>query len=351
MQRPVGSAAVPVLPVAPEAKAAFASPLASSPAPLSPAEIAQRAMPSVTLIRLADGLGSGFIVTAEGKIATNYHVIRGSSTATVVLSDGREFKDPEVMAVDEEHDLAILRVPLSGLRPLPLGDSGAVLPGARVVAIGHPLGFGNTVTDGLVSAVRKLDDNLTILQISAPISPGSSGGPILDEHGTVIGVSTLMSTRGQNLNFGMPVAYLRPLLASDKSMPIAVFAALDAEANRAGGKATRKRAIPKHPLSSLAGCSNVALARTRSSIAEAISVGAPLYNDGNHEACFRIYQGAALGLTRELKGCAGVKRALADGLTHAGKVKGDDDKAWAMRDAFDGLIDVIERRLGEGGPE
>ena len=308
-------------------------------------------MPSVALIKMADGLGSGFVVSPEGKIATNYHVIRGSASATVVLSDGREFKDPEVMAVDEEHDLAVLRVPLSGLVALPLGDSGKVQPGERVVAIGHPLGFGNTVTDGLVSAVRKLDDNLTILQISAPISPGSSGGPILDDRGRVIGVSTAMVTRGQNINFGMPVAYLQPLIASNKAMPIAVFAALDAEAHRAAGKATRRREIPNHPLSSLAGCSDSALRRARGSIADAITVGAPLYNDGNHEACFRIYQGAALGLRRDLKGCPGVKRALADGLAHAAKVKGDDDKAWAMRDAFDGLIEVIERRLGDGDPE
>ena len=148
-----------------------ATALAADPAPvsLSPAQIAELAIPSVVLIQTATGLGSGFVVTKEGRIATNLHVIAGSRSATVVLSDRRKFSEVDVLASDVKHDLAVLQIRAADLRPLPLGDSAQVRPGERVVAIGHPLGLGTTVSDGLVSAVRELSPTLSVLQISAPI--------------------------------------------------------------------------------------------------------------------------------------------------------------------------------------
>ena len=332
-----------VEPVAPAMVAPAASPAPprapASDAPLSPAEIAGRAMPSVALIKMPGSLGSGFVVSQDGKIATNLHVIRGATEATIVLADGREFAEIEVIGVDADHDLALLRVPQSGLPALPLGDSAAVQPGQHVVAIGNPLGFGNTVSDGLVSAVRTIEPGFTVLQISAPISAGSSGGPLLDEHGRVIGVSFLMATRGQNLNFGVPIAYLRPLLAIEKSVPLATFG------KKPVRHALRRREIPVHEVVELRGCRDNVLELAMSTIAGAISVGAPLYNDGNHEACYRIYEGAALELEKKVRACGAVKKAMAAGRKRAEGLAHWDDKAWAMRDAFDGLADVIKRRL------
>src|SRR5207249_4793892 len=149
------------------------------------------------------------------------------------------------------------------------------------------------------------------------------------------GVSTLMGTRGQNLNFAVPVGYLRPLLASGKAVPLAEFT------RRAGSR----RSIPHHELALLDGCSALQLGGIVAGLAKAIAVGAPLYNDGNHEACFRIYEGAALDLVRKLARCAGIRHALEAGLRRAGTMEGYDDRAWALRDAFDGLIAVIERRF------
>lgn len=308
--------------------------------PLTPAQIAERTIPSVVLIRAAGALGSGFVVAADGRIATNLHVIGGARDATVVLADGRELAHPEVMAVDDKRDLIVLRVAAKGLRPLPLGDSSRVRAGDRVVAIGHPLGLSNTVSDGLVSAVREVSPGISVLQLSAPISPGSSGGPLLDERGQVIGISTLLSTRGQNLNFGLPVNALKPLLAAARATPLATW--------NDKPQAGPVRAVPHHALSLLADCSVNAIDEIEQEIAGAIAIGAPIYNDGDREGCYRVYSNAALALDRKVKGCVAARGALLAGVRRADKLASFDEKAWAMRDAFDGLLDVIERKLEHG---
>src|SRR5690606_38774893 len=153
----------------------------------------------VVTIRGDGSLGAGFLVRDDGWIATNFHVIAGIPDLEVVLSDESEHPVLEVLAFDEERDLAIIRIHAPRKLPLlPLGDSGAVRPGDPVVAIGHPLGLADTVSNGLVSAVRVVDPALTLLQISAPIAPGSSGGPLFNERGEVIGVAAAVATQGQN---------------------------------------------------------------------------------------------------------------------------------------------------------
>ena len=305
-------------------------------APLTPAQIAERTIPSVVLIRVPGALGTGFVVAADGRIATNLHVLDGAREATIVLADGRELGKPEVMAVDEARDLVELRVAAKGLRPLPLGDSSRVRAGDRVVAIGHPLGLSNTVSDGLVSAVREVSAGVSVLQLSAPISPGSSGGPLLDERGQVIGISTLLSTRGQNLNFGLPINALKPLLSATKATPLAKWSRPPPPGHA--------RAVPHHALSLLADCSADALDEIEHELAGAISVGAPIYNEGDREGCYRVYVNAALALDRKIDACVAARKALLDGVQRADRLASFDDKAWAMRDAFDGVLDVIDRR-------
>jgi hypothetical protein len=201
------------------------------------------------------------------------------------------------------------------------------------------------VSNGLVSAVREVVPGLSLLQISAPISPGSSGGPLINERGQVIGLSTLVVTEGQNLNFGMPVNYLKPLLDKPGSTPLAQFNA------RPAPRGKIHREIPNHPLSLLEGCTDDDLKSIRGAIGRAIESGAPLYNQGNHAACFKIYQGTALDLQHSMKSCGAVRQALMDGVKLATDADTDTARAWRMRDAFDGVIDVIERKLGssEGG--
>ena len=313
-----------------------ATPAQADSPTLTPAQIAQAATPSVVLIKTPIGLGSGFIVTADGKIVTNFHVIRDVNQATVTTADGKAYQDVEVMALDPARDLAVLRTAARTPRPLILGDSGQVQPGEHVVAIGNPLGFGDTVSDGLLSAVRKLPQ-ITLLQISAPISHGSSGGPVFNDHGQVIGVSALVVAGGQNLNFAIPINAVKGMLAGDKGRKLASYPT-----------APQHRDIPNYPVSMLDDCQKPQLETVVNTISRAIGVGAPLYNEGNLEACYRIYEGAALELQRTAPQCPGPTKALADGISRADRLAGWSEKAWAMRDAFDGVLDVVQRSKSGG---
>ncbi len=327
---PAGAAPAPA-PAAPAAKPVVEAPQTG---PLTPAQIARIAIPSIVLIRTPNGQGTGFFAGADGRILTNFHVIRGAGEAVVVTADLVEHKDIEVIGIDRAHDLAVLSIGVRGQRPLVLGDSESAAVGERVVAIGNPLGFGDTISDGLLSGVRQFDDG-SVLQISAPISSGSSGGPVFNERGEVIGVSTFVITKGQNLNFAVPINAAKALLAGKEAKPLSAYA-----------EKAIVRNIPRHPILILNGCPIPELRATYEAIARAIQIGAPLYNDGNFEACYRIYAGAALEVDRTVKGCAGPKAALATGVANADKLSEWTDKAWAMRDAFDGLLALADTGRG-----
>lgn len=337
----VATVPAPVVSAAPPAPAA--------PVTLSPAQIAARVTASIVSIRSPTGLGTGFIVREDGWIATNFHVVVGARALVVATPDQHEYPVVEVLAADRLHDLALLRVDAT-LGALVLGDSDAVRAGDSVVAIGHPLGLEDTVSNGLVSAIRVIDPELTVLQISAPIAPGSSGGPLFSDRGEVIGVATAYSTKGQNLNFGIPVRYLKELLLDVDPISLTEFADLTAEPDeheRGPRLPSIHREVPHHDLALLAGCSNLDLQRAGRLIGEAIEVGAPVYNERHFAACYHVYEGAALDLEKRLPAaCKGPKKAMRDGRTRAAKLDDPSAQAWAMRDAFDGLVEVIERKLG-----
>lgn len=327
---------------------------------LEPKEIFERSRSAIVRIEASsargDAVGTGFVLTADGRIATNLHVVGGATSIEVVLLDGTRLAVEQITAADLERDLAIVAVhPTRALPTLALGDSDGVAAGDPVVAIGNPLGvLDYTVSDGLISSVRLVSESLTLLQISAPISQGSSGGPLLNRYGEVIGVATFISTEGQNLNFGIPSNYLRPLMGAREGLTPAAFAErFRAQLERAMGESGPRagaieRQVPEHQISVLAECSDEAMLAVVKSITEAISLGAPLYNEGNHEACFRIYEGTAIRLERESE-CPGLRDALGHGLLRATTEEGYTAKAWAMRDTFDGIMDVITRKA-EGAP-
>jgi S1-C subfamily serine protease len=185
---------------------------------MSPADIARQATRSVVQIRARGRIGSGFVVAADGRIATSLHVVEDADQLVVVLADGRTFTRVQVVDHDEEQDVVVLAIEASRLSPLPLARE-PVQSGERVVVIGHPQGLANTVSDGLVSALRERDGT-EMLQISAPVSPGSSGGPVLNDRGQVVGVTTATHARGQNLNFAAPVSRLAPLMLSTARRPL-----------------------------------------------------------------------------------------------------------------------------------
>jgi serine protease Do len=326
---------------------------------LSVKEIVERNKPSIVRIesRVGNGpssddrrqFGTGFVVGTDGRIATNLHVIAGSADVKVRLADGTEFKARRVVAVDPRRDLAIIGIDAQNLPTARLGNSDEVSAGDKVVAIGNPLGvLDYTVSDGLISSVRQIDEGITVLQISAPISLGSSGGPLFNPYGEVIGVATLISAEGQNLNFGVPSNYLRSLLASKQpGESMSAFAARFAEAAQAQKDPSRNRPgrkVPDHPVSLLEGCSSEQMTDVFQAISKAISLGAPVYNRGEHEACFVIYRKVAEDYEGNGKMCKGVRDAFGQGLLRAESMSDFTAKAWAMRDTFDGLLDVIERK-------
>jgi len=180
-------------------------------------EVVAYAEPSVVFIRAyldADGksqmTGSGFIIDEEGLVVTNNHVVTGAKKIVVETSKGDILTVSREVYCDADTDFAILEVNKSGLSPLPLGDSDKVIKGTAVVAIGSPRGFKNSVSGGLISGRRWLRE-VEMLQFDASISPGSSGGPLLDMAGQVIGITTGAKAKGQNLNFALPINCVRDL--------------------------------------------------------------------------------------------------------------------------------------------
>jgi putative serine protease PepD len=188
--------------------------------PESVAAIAAGVLPGVVYIEVSTDAGvasgSGFVLSADGYILTNNHVVEGGGTVTVVLSDGTE-EEAKIVGRTADYDLAVLRVQRDGLTPLVLGDSDAVAVGDPVVAVGAPLGLEGTVTAGIVSALnrpvtagnQRSTTFINAIQTDAAINPGNSGGPLVDGTGSVIGVNTAIAQTpgfGETGNIGLGFA-------------------------------------------------------------------------------------------------------------------------------------------------
>jgi hypothetical protein len=170
--------------------------------------------------------GSGFIVNGGAAIITNYHVIAGAQRVAVETSTGETFPVTTALGVDEKTDVAVLGVESRGqLVALQLADSSLVKVGEDVAAIGSPQGLENSISTGIVSGLRRLSDELSYIQMTAPISPGSSGGPLLNADGEAIGITTFLVRGGQNLNFCIPINYAKQMLNQPKPVTLVALAA------------------------------------------------------------------------------------------------------------------------------
>jgi 2-alkenal reductase len=221
----------PRLRVVPGVEELFATPQTPRPA-MDAAEVVARVGAAVATVHVAysptdenaTGSGTGFFVTMEGHLVTNFHVVAGGTAYSVILSDGQEYP-AELVGTDEVTDLAVLHIQEAPPAVVPLGDSGTLQRGQPVLAIGSPLGtFTNTVTRGIISALER-DFPLAgyysnLIQHDAAINPGNSGGPLLNLAGEVIGVNTLAVPEDENGNpvqglfFAIPSNTVREVVGS-----------------------------------------------------------------------------------------------------------------------------------------
>ena len=175
----------------------------------------------------ASGVGSGIVLSADGLILTNNHVVSGAKSLVVTLAGGEEYS-AEVVLTDSSHDMAIIRADAGGLTPATLGDSDALQVGQTVLAIGSPLGeFTETVTRGIVSA---LDRNIDVasersrqplslsglIQTDAAINPGNSGGPLINASGEVVGINTAIAGSAEGIGFAIPINAAVRLISSSQ---------------------------------------------------------------------------------------------------------------------------------------
>lgn len=192
------------------------------PAPMEPKQILQRESPGIVLVTSVDAsgkpiaLGSGFVVRADGIVVTNFHVVQGAADAQIKLKDGEIYDSALVQDFDVRRDVVILKYRAMNLPIVTLAQATTpVETGDRAYAIGNPEGLDYTISDGLISAQRVMEGT-QMFQISVPISHGSSGGPLYNVYGQVIGITAagMVGEGAENLNFAVPIKYVLPMLDS-----------------------------------------------------------------------------------------------------------------------------------------
>jgi regulator of sirC expression with transglutaminase-like and TPR domain len=197
------------------------------------AALAERALKSVVVVSFSgrdgkqQGLGTGFVVSADGLIATNLHVIGEARPIDVQFADGRTFSVTAIHATEKSMDLAVLKIDATDLPVLKLGNSDALKQGEQVIALGNPLGLRHSVVSGVVSEKRELEGR-PMIQVAIPIERGNSGGPLLDMQGRVHGIVTLKSQVTRNLGFAVVVNALKPLLEKPNPIPMSRWTTIGA---------------------------------------------------------------------------------------------------------------------------
>lgn len=240
---PIPAVPPPAVPVAPPAIAPLPGPIPpnATGAALSVSYRAavERAAPSVLTVHsartaargpfglggrsiLAQGLGSGVVIDADGDVVTNNHVVEGANELAVALPDGT-LRPTKLIGVDPDSDLALLKIDAAGLQPIALGDIKSIAVGDVVLAVGNPLGVGQTVTQGIVSALGRKGIGINpienFIQTDAAINPGNSGGALIDTAGRLIGINSAILSRGggsEGIGFAIPVDLAQKVVASLK---------------------------------------------------------------------------------------------------------------------------------------
>ena len=197
-------------------------------------EIVARTSPAVVVIETDEGFGSGFVIKPDGIIVTNNHVVANAKSLAIKFSSGEVYMNVYLLSSDPVHDLAILKIEGVDLPVVNLGNSNNVQLGDEVLLVGTPEGLEQTVSNGLISGIR-IDNGARVLQTSAAASPGSSGGPLLNRSGEVVGIMSFKLVNGENLNFTIPINYVRGKLDTINLSNPKAFEPLKAKAEQHRG--------------------------------------------------------------------------------------------------------------------
>jgi hypothetical protein len=314
------------------------------------AEVFAKTSPSVVTVTTYNaagrklGQGSGFVVEKSGVIATCLHVVAEADTVEIQSSDETPHLATAVVRANKQWDIALLKV--EGLRQpaLKLAPPEPVRVGAAVVAIGSPLGLGNTLSQGIISGLRPRADS-DLIQITAPVSPGSSGGPVLSPvTGEVLGVTVSFLSAGQNLNFAVPARVVIDQLKTIDQPPDRKLHDFPADVKRARAEANRLRAALEQE------CTEADASIINRALEQAITSGVDVYNSGDHVACYRIYEGAAYKVLFRLSNHSSTATSVLKGALDKAEAVDEDGtgaaaaKAWIMRDAFDSILGIHGRK-------
>jgi|GEM_PF-2104745 len=300
------------------------------------------------------GEGSGFIVDKSGVIVTCVHVIAGADIVEIQSADESTHVASAVIRSDKDWDVALLKMDPLPQPPLKLAPPEAVRVGTSVIAIGSPLGFGNTLSQGIISGLRPHEGKGEMIQITAPISNGSSGGPILSAStGETLGLTVSSYSSGQNINFAAPASVIADQLKSIGKEPERSLHDFTPAVKSALAEAKKTRSALEQE------CTEADASTVNRTIEQAIASGVGNYNSGNYLACFRIYEGAAYKILYKLSGrsdtadmvlMTALKKAdLIDSKPGGTEGKGavsekaptpSAAKAWVMRDAFDSIVGI-----------
>jgi len=290
------------------------------------------------------GQGSGFVVHKSGVIVTCLHVIANAATVEIQSADESTQTATAIIRSSKDWDVALLKAAKSRQPPLKLGPPESVRVGAAVVAIGSPLGYGNTLSQGIISGLRPHAGQSDMIQVTAPISPGSSGGPILSAStGEILGMSVASLTAGQNINFAVPARVIADQLKTIDQPPERKLDDFTPEVKRSLAEAKKVRKTLELE------CTEADASTINRAIEDAIASGVGIYNSGNALGCFRVYEGAAYKILFTLSGRSKTATTtLTNALHKADAVDNAPNaasaKAWIMRNAFDSIAGIRGRR-------
>lgn len=295
-----------------------------------PEAMVQRAAPALVQLEMSDRLAAGFLLGARGHVVTNFHVVANARRITARRGEGPRVPVSGVVGLDARRDLAVLQVPPS-LSPLSFLPHLSIALGDALVV---PSAHGGLPWQGEVIGTHGLGDWLRVYELGRELPEVLSGSPLLNTDGEAVAVATVTRTSSGQTTLALPIRYLAPLLAGDGKAGLGGLQA---------GAGQLRRAVPSHRLSVLESSSAFGLQNVVVAIDEALNVGALAYNTGDSTACYQIYEQVALHLIRARGDCPGVLQALREGLQRASEEESDSARAWALRDTFDGIVDLVQR--------